>query len=252
MAALYEKTIAYLLQYIDENGLQSGDQLPPESKLALQAGVSLVTVRRALSELASQSVVRREQGRGTFVLRPRVRAETTRVGGLRNSLHLDARSTLQTRVLGCLSRRATIDESTALGLPESAEVWEISRLRLLNERPVIWEVSTIPKVLAPDLGAYIEARDPRSLYDLLDEVYRLKEVREEQMLVSRPAQPRETELLGLMGFEWVVEINGVSYSTRNAPIDRFRMAFVAKSFAFRLATVPSQAVEAIELMPAEA
>jgi hypothetical protein len=55
-----------------------------------------------------------------------------------------------------------------------------------------------------------------------------------------------------MCFEWVVEINGVSYSTRNAPIDRFRMAFVAKSFAFRLATVPSQAVEAIELMPAMA
>ena len=252
MAALYEKTIAYLLQYIDEHGLQSGDQLPPESKLALQAGVSLVTVRRALSELASQSVVRREQGRGTFVLRPRVRAETTRVGGLRNSLHLDARSTLQTRVLGCQARRATLDESTALGLPDSAEVWEISRLRLLNDRPVIWEVSTIPKVLAPDLGSYIEARDPRSLYDLLDEVYRLKEVREEQMLVSRPARARETELLELMGFEWVVEINGVSYSTRNAPIDRFRMAFVAKSFAFRLATVPSQAVEAIELTPAAA
>jgi GntR family transcriptional regulator len=252
VAALYEKTIAYLLQYIDENGLQSGDQLPPESRLALQAGVSLVTVRRALSELASQSVVRREQGRGTFVLRPRVRAETTRVGGLRNSLHLDARSSLQTRVLSCLSRRASVDESTALGLPESAEVWEISRLRLLNDRPVIWEVSTIPKVLAPNLGTYIEARDPRSLYDLLDEVYRLKEVREEQVLVSRPAQAREVELLGLMRFEWVVEINGVSYSTRNAPIDRFRMAFVAKSFAFRLATVPSQAVEAIELMPAMA
>ena len=107
MAALYEKTIAYLLQFIDENGLQSGDQLPPESKLALQAGVSLVTVRRALSELASQSVVRREQGRGTCVLRPRVRAETTRVGGLRNSLHLDARSSLLTRVLGCQARRAS-------------------------------------------------------------------------------------------------------------------------------------------------
>jgi DNA-binding GntR family transcriptional regulator len=252
VAALYEKTIAYLLQFIDENGLQSGDQLPPESKLALQAGVSLVTVRRALSELASQSVVRREQGRGTFVLRPRVRAETTRVGGLRNSLHLDARSSLQTRVLGCLARSASLDESTALGLPDSAEVWEISRLRLLNDRPVIWEVSTIPKVLAPDLGSRIAAQDPRSLYDLLDEVYRLKEVREEQQLVARPAQQRETELLGLMGFEWVVEITGVSYSTRNAPIDRFRMAFVARSFAFRLATVASQAVEAIELTPAAA
>jgi len=247
VAALYEKTIAYVLQYIDENGLQSGDQLPPESRLALQAGVSLVTVRRALAELATQSVVRREQGRGTFVLRPRVRAETTRVGGLRNSLLIDARSTLHTRVLGCLARKATTEECGALALPGGAEVWEISRLRLLNGRAVVWEVSTIPKLLAPDLAAHIERGDPRSLYDLLDEVYSLKEAREEQTLVSRPAQARERELLGMLGFEWVVEITGVSYTTRNTPIDRFRMTFVAKSFAFRLATVPANAVEAVEI-----
>lgn len=86
MRALYEKTIAFVLQYIDENKLREGEQLPTEPKLAAQAGVSLVTVRRALQELAAQGVIRREQGRGTFVARPRVRAETTKVGGLRNSL----------------------------------------------------------------------------------------------------------------------------------------------------------------------
>ena len=245
--SLYEKTIAFILQHIDELGLQAGEQLPTEAKLALQAGVSLVTVRRALAELAAQSIVRREQGRGTFLIRPRVRAETTRVGGLRNSLHLDVRSALQTRVLGCFSRRANAEEIAALGLQEGAAVWEISRLRLLNQRPLIWELSTIPKLSAPDLGTYIDARDPRSLYDLLEEVYALKEAREEQMLVSRPARPREEELLDLLNFEWVVEITGVSFSTRQTPIDRFRMIFVAKSFAFRLATAPSFAVEAVEV-----
>jgi GntR family transcriptional regulator len=245
--ALYEKTIAFILQYIDENKLQEGDQLPTEPKLATQAGVSLVTVRRALQELAAQGVIRREQGRGTFVARPRVRAETTRIGGLRNSLHLDARSSLQTRILSCFSRRANETERGALGIPEGALVWEISRLRLLNRRPVVWEVSTIPKLLAPDLGSYFEARDNRSLYDLLEEVYGLKEAREEQTLLSRPAQQREQELLELLRFEWVVEIAGISYSTRHAPIDSFRMVFVAKSFAFRLATAPEFAVEAVEI-----
>lgn len=247
MRALYEKTIAFILQYIDENKLQVGDQLPTEPKLASQAGVSLVTVRRALQELAAQGVIRREQGRGTFVARPRVRAETTRVGGLRNSLHLDARSSLQTRILGCFPRRANEAEVTALHLQDGAMLWEISRLRLLNRRPVIWEVSTIPKLLAPDLGGYFESRDRRSLYDLLEEVYDLKEAREEQTLVCRPAQPREQELLELLRFEWVVEVSGISYSTRHTPIDAFRMMFVAKSFAFRLATAPEFAVEAVEL-----
>jgi len=115
--SLYEKTIAFVLQYIDEQKLREGDQLPTEAKLSALAGVSLVTVRRALSELSSQAVVRREQGRGTFVARPRVKAETTKVGGLRNGLHLDARSRLQTRVLSCSARACTDEESKRLGLP---------------------------------------------------------------------------------------------------------------------------------------
>ena len=248
MKSLYEKTIAFVLQYIDEQKLREGDQLPTEAQLSTLAGVSLVTVRRALSELSSQAVLRREQGRGTFVARPRVKAETTKVGGLRNGLHLDARSKLQTQILSCLARACTEEEARRLALSSATTVWEVSRLRLLNKRPMIWESSVIPKILAPDLAAYLKAGEKRSLYDLLDEVYGLKEAREEQTLVSRPALPREHELLDLMSFEWVVEVSGVSFSSRHQPIDAFRMVFVAKSFAFRLETAPTFFVEAVEVI----
>lgn len=245
--ALYEKTIGFILQHIDENKLREGDQLPTEVGLAQQAGVSLVTVRRALAELATQGIVRREQGRGTFVARPRVRAETTRVGSLRNGLHLDARSKLETRVLKCLARPALEEECRSLALAAGASVWEISRLRRLNRRPVILETSVIPKLLAPNLGTHLKRSNGRSLYELLERAYNLTEAREEQLLVSRAARPHEEELLGLPHFDWVVEVAGVSYSVRQEPIDRFKMIFVAKFFAFRLATAPAFAVEAVEL-----
>jgi DNA-binding GntR family transcriptional regulator len=246
--SLYEKTIAFVLQYIDEQKLREDDQLPTEAQLSSLAGVSLVTVRRALSELSSQAVVRREQGRGTFVARPRVKAETTKIGGLRNGLHLDARSKLQTRILSCDARASTSEEAKRLSLSPGASVWEVSRLRLLSKRPVIWEQSVIPKILAPNLAGYLNGSDKRSLYDLLDDVFGLKEAREEQTLVSRPALAREHELLELMSFEWVVEVSGVSYSARHQPIDAFKMVFVAKAFAFRLETAPSFFVEAVEVM----
>ena len=250
MKSLYEKTIAFVLQYIDEQKLREGDQLPTETQLSTLAGVSLVTVRRALSELSSQAVVRREQGRGTFVARPRIKAETTKIGGLRNGLHLDARSKLQTQVLSCEARACTEEEGRRLGLPAAATVWEVSRLRLLNKQPMIWELSVIPKILAPDLSAYFNGSDKRALYDLLDEVYGLKETREEQTLVSRPALAREHELLELPSVEWVVEVSGVSFSARHQPIDAFRMSFVAKSFEFRLETAPTFFVEAVEVTEA--
>jgi DNA-binding GntR family transcriptional regulator len=245
--ALYEKTIAFVLQYIDEQKLREGDQLPTEAQLASLAGVSLVTVRRALSELSAQAVVRREQGRGTFVARPRVKAETTKIGGLRNGLHLDAHSKLQTRVLSCRPRACNAEEAKRLGISPGASVWEVSRLRLLNRRPMIWELSVIPKILAPDLAAYLSGSDKRSLYDLLDEVFGLKEAREEQTLMSRPALAREHELLDLMSFEWVVEVSGVSFSARHQRIDAFKMVFVAKAFTFRLETAPTFFVEAVEV-----
>ncbi|MBS0377405.1 MAG: GntR family transcriptional regulator [Proteobacteria bacterium] len=247
MRSLYEKTIAFILQLIDERQLQEGDQLPPEAKLALEAGVSLVTVRRALAELAAQGVVRREQGRGTFVSRPRVNAETTRMGSLRNGLHLDAHSRLETRVRGCTVRVASTEEARALGLAAGASVWELVRLRLLNGRPLILEVSAVPKLLAPDLGAHFEADPARSLYDLLESTYGLKEAREEQLLKCRAADTREEQALKLLNFEWVVEVSGVSFTARREPIDYFRMIFAARAFAFRLATAPALATQAVEL-----
>ena len=49
----------------------------------------------------------------------------------------------------------------------------------------------------------------------------------------------------------VVEIAGVSFSSRHQPLDAFIMVFVAKAFAFRLETAPSFFVEAVELKEGE-
>ena len=51
---------------------QPGHQVPPERELARQYGGSLITVRRALDELARERRLERTRGRGTFVLAPRI------------------------------------------------------------------------------------------------------------------------------------------------------------------------------------
>ncbi|HEY8016763.1 MAG TPA: GntR family transcriptional regulator, partial [Dongiaceae bacterium] len=182
--SLYERTISFILHYIDEHKLAEGARLPTEPELAAMAGVSMVTVRRAMAELAGQAIVRREQGRGTFLARRRVSAETTKVGSLRNGLSLDARSSLETRLLGLERRPATAEEAQRLALGDVAIVWEVSRLRLLDGRPMIQEVSIIPMILAPDLATHFRPKPRQSLYALLEAKYGLREVREEQTLVS--------------------------------------------------------------------
>src|SRR5262249_26473857 len=64
---LYHQLRCVLADAIESGQWKSGEQLPTEDQLAANFGVSKITVRQALQELASAGYVRREQGRGTFV-----------------------------------------------------------------------------------------------------------------------------------------------------------------------------------------
>src|ERR1700727_2790865 len=77
---LYERVVAYVEQLVAERGLVPGDLLPTYAELAASVGVSLITVRRALDELERAGKVRRHQGLGTFLARPRIVAEPARAG----------------------------------------------------------------------------------------------------------------------------------------------------------------------------
>jgi DNA-binding transcriptional regulator YhcF (GntR family) len=60
---------------------RTGDRLPAERELAARYGCSLITVRRALDELAREGRLERAPGRGTFVTEPPiVRDIAARVG----------------------------------------------------------------------------------------------------------------------------------------------------------------------------
>jgi GntR family transcriptional regulator, arabinose operon transcriptional repressor len=64
---LYASVKAAVRHAIDHGAFGPGDQLPSTKALSEQLGVSLVTVHRALQELVAGGVLRRGQGRGTFV-----------------------------------------------------------------------------------------------------------------------------------------------------------------------------------------
>jgi GntR family transcriptional regulator len=52
--------------------LRPGDRIPSESELSKQYGLSRMTVRRSISSLVEKGLLRSEQGRGTFVMNPKV------------------------------------------------------------------------------------------------------------------------------------------------------------------------------------
>src|SRR6476469_7017214 len=67
---LHHQVYLDLRAAIDAGEWKPGEQIPPERELAERYGCSLITVRRALGDLARERRLERARGRGTFVSRP--------------------------------------------------------------------------------------------------------------------------------------------------------------------------------------
>lgn len=239
----YEQTVRLIQQYMADHDLRPGDRLPPETELAKLAGVSLITVRRAMAELASRGMVRREQGRGTFVQATLIDAETTRLGSLRETLGGD--HLLETVLVGITRRRANPQERALLDLARGDMVWEVLRLRTIDREPMIFEIARVPVVRAPLLDSDLAQDGSASLYRLLAQTYGLEEAYEEQTLTVETADSRARQYLHVREGQHVVVLSGVSYAVGSVPFDAFRLTFRADRFAFHLRSTPQSTLVAL-------
>jgi GntR family transcriptional regulator len=139
-----------LEEAIHSGRFRPGDRVPGERDLADQLGVSRITVRRALAELAERGVIERSARRGWFV-RASVRmtepemlrgfAEMARAAGMRAS------ATLLNRVV----RPSTIDEAELFGIAPGLDLLELTRVHRLEGLVHSVEEATIPLVYAPGI-----------------------------------------------------------------------------------------------------
>ncbi|MEP6621357.1 MAG: GntR family transcriptional regulator [bacterium] len=65
---LYQQVAADIRRLIVSGDMPVGSQIPPHRDLAVQYGVSIITINKALSGLVSEGVLYSHVGRGTFVM----------------------------------------------------------------------------------------------------------------------------------------------------------------------------------------
>jgi GntR family transcriptional regulator len=83
---LYHQLKQILLHAIQEGHYTPGQVIPGERELEELYGVSQITVRRALNDLATEGYIVRQPGRGSFVRTPKVRLQHNRLGGFFDAL----------------------------------------------------------------------------------------------------------------------------------------------------------------------
>ncbi|MFC6018132.1 GntR family transcriptional regulator [Plantactinospora solaniradicis] len=182
---LYERTAGQLLDDLRAAGAGVGDRLPSERALATRYAVSRVTLRAALADLEARGIVRPSSTRGWFVAdldqfpdpamastaaAPQVQglADFARVNGL----------TPSSRVLSATVRPATVSEAEELRIAPGADLFELHRLRFLDDLLVVLEHNRLPLAACPALAgtdfntdslyATLRAADPPQLPAVAD------------------------------------------------------------------------------------
>jgi len=207
-----------------------GDMVPSERELSEQYHISRMTARQALSELATEGLLRREQGRGTFVAKPKIEHGLTRLTGFTEDM--EARG-LQP---GALVIRLELIEPPllamrALQITPDTPVVLLERLRLAGGEPIALETSHLHFYGVEDLLQ--ENFQDNSLYRILLEKHNIAPARAEQKIGADLCSQREQELLKINEGAPVLRNKRITFDQWGRPFEYTESAYRADRYVFQ-------------------
>ena len=203
-----------LLDDLVAGKLTTGDKLPNEDRIAERFSVSRATVREAVLGLLEAGYLTRRHGSGTYVTKaPRSRhaLDTTvsYTAMIRDAGHTPGETVISTAV-----RAPTEHECEMLDLGPDDQVHEVERVRLADDRPVIYSRDRIPAALLSGISA---AALDSSLYVILETAGH-PVFRASAELLPTLADERLSELLEVECGTPLLHIDQVDYDARGRAV----------------------------------
>jgi GntR family transcriptional regulator len=168
-----------------------GDRLPSERVLSVEWGVARMTLRRVLDELVTEGLVVRQQGRGTFVARPRM-ARHLSMNSFTEEMGNQGRVP-SSRILEFRQIRAGVRQARQLRLPVGDPIVKFTRLRLADGDPIGVETTCVSAALVPGLQ---ESDLYGSWYGLLANKYSIGILHGTSMIEPALLSERDASALG--------------------------------------------------------
>jgi GntR family transcriptional regulator len=218
----YHQVYLDLRGMIDDGRWPAGHQVPPERELARTYGVSLITVRRALDELAREQRIERARGRGTFVLASRIDRDLDEPLSFSEEMQRRGLSP-HTRLIAARPETASERVAAELDIEPGSPTLFVERLRVADGDPFLLEQAYLPAERFP--GLLNSNLESSSLYRLLSDRYDTRVARSRETFEPVVLRSREAVLLGLKPRTPALLVEGTSFSDEGIPVE-FSRTFV--------------------------
>lgn len=221
---LYFQLAATIRAQIQTGALEAGQQLPAERDLAREAGISRMTARQALAELAHAGDVVVRHGIGTFVAAPKLTHDAVHLLGFTEEME-SLGGDVASRVLACEVIPPPPEVRDALRLGDEGRVIRIVRLRSTGAAPLLLETSYIPYAHCPGLEE--EDLERHSLYRILEQRFGLSLHDARQTIEATAANAYESDLLDVDEGAPMLLLRGVASTVGGEPIEWFKAIYRA-------------------------
>lgn len=144
---LYYQLGTILREKILSGQFAPSEQMPTETELVADYGVSRITVRQALKILEEEKLIRREAGRGTFVTGTLPLPKTLEMDGSLDDLMSMGLAT-SVKLLDLRQVSATRADAADFSIEEGDALVQCIRLRFYHDEPYSYIINRLPQSIA--------------------------------------------------------------------------------------------------------
>ncbi|VBB05374.1 transcription regulator hth gntr [Lucifera butyrica] len=228
---LYYQLKDIIAELIENEELHPNDPIPPERELCEYHNVSRMTVNKAIIHLVNEGLLYREQGRGTFVAQAKEKHQLSQLLGLTEEMR---RRGLQvtTKLLYFGQRTATKRMQEDLQLPDKQQIFEIRRLRIVENEPYSLETAYIPVGLCPTLSA--QKLENHSMYELLASEYNLEMDHAFQTIEPVIINDYESEILQVKKNSLALMFSRKTFLKDNTPVELTKALYRSDKYKYEV------------------
>ncbi len=231
---LYQQIKALILQSLQSGEWKPGESISSEVELAVRYKVSQGTVRKAIDELATENLLVRRQGKGTFVATHAEQHVQYRFLKLHpNHGNPDSEGPAQRHIVDCKRSRATAEVARALAIRSGDSVLQVRRVLSFADIPTILEDLWLPGTPFKGLTAERLTNYTGPMYALFETEFGVRMVRAEEKIRAVLPDAAQCELLKITPQTPLLSVERIAYTYNDTPMEMRRGFYVTDTHYYR-------------------
>lgn len=223
----YRQLLQILRNRILSGELQANSQLPTEDELTQTYDLSRGTVRKAISQLEAEGLIRVEHGMGSFVRSAGPSSIPFRFEDRRSWLERAGKK-LTYEILANKVLPAPMDIAERLSISPSTPVIHIERLEILNSQVVAHSERYLPETLCPDIVDV--DLNQTTIHEHLVNLSELPLLRAEMSIEMHILNEDEALLLHTKAGVQCIFIERITFTAPNRPAVWYRGMFIEQYY----------------------